>query len=326
MKPIQSNINHYIFCIHFQFELDLRREMAFNLLAIDPNYWIKETAQNWVQNGTSSDVTVTFVGDDNKLNNFHCHKLIISAIVGKEYPLSLLCDTDNIIFTDIEAAKFEKFLGTIFVKNEKVEVKEERELEINLNTIGKTMKKEKKKVKNNAASEDKKSKKTVKNNTSSEEKNEKKEVKINTTSELNLINEEFIDCGAFLDDNNKKSEIKLKRKKKKVSLNSGGVCSFCGYKTNHTGQLREHQRKHTGEKPEICSFCNKGFSGRKTLEAHKRIHTGERPYKCKFCNLSYPQRTSVNCHVRSQHKDKIINENERVYEYVQCKKEEIKSS
>ena len=109
-------------------------------------------------------------------------------------------------------------------------------------------------------------------------------------------------------------------------MNSGGVCSFCGYKTNHTGQLREHQRKHTGEKPEICSFCNKGFSGRKTLEAHKRIHTGERPYKCKFCSLSYPQRTSVNCHVRSQHKDKIINDNERVYEYVQCKKEEIKSS
>ena len=70
MKPIQSNINHYIFCCQFQFELDLRREMAFNLLAIDPNYWIKETAQNWVQNGTSSDVTVTFVGYDNKLNNF----------------------------------------------------------------------------------------------------------------------------------------------------------------------------------------------------------------------------------------------------------------
>jgi len=341
MKPIQSNINHYIFCSQFQFELDLPREMAFNLLAIDPNYWIKETAQNWVQNGTSSDVTVTFVGDDNKLNNFHCHKLIISAIVGKEYPLSLLTDTDNIIFADIEAATFQKFLGTIFVKKEKVEVKEEREFEINKNTIGKNKKNYKKKVKNDTASEDtktikkvknntapkdKKPKKTVKNNTASEEKKEKKEVKNNTTSELNLINEEFIDCGALFEDNDKKSEIKLKRKKKKVSLNSGGVCSFCGYKTNHTGQLREHQRKHTGEKPEICSFCNKGFSGKKTLEAHKRIHTGERPYKCKFCNLSYPQRTSVNCHVRSQHKDKIINDNERVYEYVQCKKEEIKSS
>merc|ERR1719244_1346250 len=113
--------------------------------------------------------------------------------------------------------------------------------------------------------------------------------------------------------------IKTEIKSKKVIVkteNHGGICSFCAYKTTHSGQLREHQRKHTGERPEICSFCSKGFSQKKTLEAHERLHTGEKPYKCKFCDVCFSQRNGVNSHVKSQHKDELVCGSEKVYEYI----------
>jgi len=107
-------------------------EMSINLFSNDQNTWIQETAQNWIQNRTSTDVTVTFVDEENKLSNFECHKLIISVIIGKEYSLSLLHDVDNIIFADIEAVQFKKFLETL-VMNNKVEVKKEKELDAPMN-------------------------------------------------------------------------------------------------------------------------------------------------------------------------------------------------
>jgi len=102
---------------------------------------------------------------------------------------------------------------------------------------------------------------------------------------------------------------------------SGKQCKFCDYKSPHHHQLKEHERKHTGERPEICSFCGKGFSARGTLEAHRRIHTGEKPFKCKFCDLTFAQRNGVNSHAKIHHKDKLGTE--KLYEYQRPIKQEF---
>jgi len=132
---------------------------------------------------------------------------------------------------------------------------------------------------------------------------------------------DVVDEGLICDEcgNTFKNQLFLKRHQR---LQHGGKkCRFCEYKSPHYHQLKEHERKHTGEKPEICSFCGKGFSARGTLEAHKRTHTGEKPFKCKFCVLTFAQRTSVNSHAKIQHKD--LCGTEKLYEYQIPMKQEI---
>lgn len=89
------------------------------------------------------------------------------------------------------------------------------------------------------------------------------------------------------------------------------LCGYCDYSTILPFSLKEHERTHTGDKPEICIFCQKGFTHRKTLENHKRTHTGFKPFKCKFCDLTFSQRNSVNCHVKSNHKALIRDSKEK---------------
>jgi len=81
------------------------------------------------------------------------------------------------------------------------------------------------------------------------------------------------------------------------------LCKFCDFKTHAKNVITEHERTHTGEKPEICAWCGKGFNAKKTLKNHERLHTGEKPYKCQYCDNSFAQRTSLNVHMQSHHKD-----------------------
>eukprot|EP00092_Neocalanus_flemingeri_P000496 GFUD01000527.1.p1 GENE.GFUD01000527.1~~GFUD01000527.1.p1 ORF type:complete len:679 (-),score=144.66 GFUD01000527.1:78-2114(-) len=81
------------------------------------------------------------------------------------------------------------------------------------------------------------------------------------------------------------------------------LCKFCDFKTHAKNVITEHERTHTGEKPEICAWCGKGFNAKKTLKNHERLHTGEKPYKCQHCDNCFAQRTSLNVHMQSHHKD-----------------------
>ena len=83
-------------------------------------------------------------------------------------------------------------------------------------------------------------------------------------------------------------------------------CSSCDYKCRGKNQLNEHNRLHTGEKPEVCSYCGKAFRSKRTRDNHERLHTNERPYSCDQCGERFVQRTSLTSHLKSRHKDKLF--------------------
>uniref|UniRef100_A0AAY5F186 C2H2-type domain-containing protein n=1 Tax=Electrophorus electricus TaxID=8005 RepID=A0AAY5F186_ELEEL len=73
-------------------------------------------------------------------------------------------------------------------------------------------------------------------------------------------------------------------------------CLLCGKTFSRVGNLRIHQRCHTGEKPYGCLHCGRRFSHSGNLQKHKRVHTGERPYRCPQCSKSFCQSSHLKKH------------------------------
>ena len=75
-------------------------------------------------------------------------------------------------------------------------------------------------------------------------------------------------------------------------------CIFCGKSFRDTGNLKCHERIHTGEVPFECETCKKTFKSKSELNQHERIHSGEMPYECKTCNKRFNQPTNLKAHER----------------------------
>ena len=93
-------------------------------------------------------------------------------------------------------------------------------------------------------------------------------------------------------------------------------CKHCDFSSINGSVVKEHERTHTGERPDVCKFCGKGFTSRRTLLNHERLHTGVKPYACRYCDSKFVQRTSVNVHVNAHHKAEVANAEPKEKHYI----------
>ena len=76
---------------------------------------------------------------------------------------------------------------------------------------------------------------------------------------------------------------------------------LCGKRFATRGELVQHIRVHTGERPFECSVCSAAFTQRQSLKRHQRIHEDLKPYPCPHedCTFAARAKSDLDRHMRT---------------------------
>ena len=78
-------------------------------------------------------------------------------------------------------------------------------------------------------------------------------------------------------------------------------CNDCEKVFNRKDKLKEHEIKHTDEKPFKCTICSKCFKKKKGLHFHTLRHQGAFDFKCSDCGKSYVSKSELKLHISAVH-------------------------